>query len=57
MIQISYYKMPLSLFPVLCINAVKKPIKARLSIVTNIYVARIATHLSLLSAVKSGILT
>ncbi len=48
--------MPLSLFPVICIRAVKQPIKARINIVSNIYIARIATHVSLLSAVKCGIL-
>lgn len=54
--KISYYKMPLSLFPVICIRAVKQPIKSRINIVSNIYIARIATHVSLLSAVKCGIL-
>ena len=49
--------MPLSLFPIICIQAVKQPIKTRLNIISNIYIARIATHVSLFSAVKSGILT
>ena len=49
--------MPLSLFPVLCIKAVKQPIKTRLNTISNIYIARIATHVSLLGAVKCGILS
>ncbi len=49
--------MPISLFPVMCIKLVKQPIKNRMNIINNVYFSRVIAHVSLLTAVKTGILT
>ena len=44
--------MPLSLFPILCINAVKQPLRNRIKNVENIYKLRVLSHLSLASYIS-----
>ena len=44
--------MPLSLFPILCINAVKQPLRNRIKNVENIYKLRVLSHISLASYVS-----
>jgi len=43
--------MPLSLFPILCVRAVKQPLKNRIKNVHNIYKLRVLSHASLASYV------
>ena len=41
--------MPFSLFPILCVNAVKQPLRNRIKNVENIYKIRVLSHISLVS--------
>lgn len=43
--------MPISLFPILCVRAVKQPLKDRIKNVQNIYKLRVLSHASLASYV------
>ena len=43
--------MPLSLFPILCVRAVKQPLQNRIKYVGNIYKLRVLSHASLASYV------
>ena len=44
--------MSLSLFPILCVNAVKQPLRNRIKNVENIYKLRVLSHISLASYVS-----
>lgn len=49
-------KMPLSLFPIACVRIVRQPLKHRMNVVSNILGARFVTHISLFTAVQTGVL-
>tara|TARA_B100000963_G_scaffold155233_1_gene135092 strand:+ start:28369 stop:28557 length:189 start_codon:yes stop_codon:yes gene_type:complete len=46
------YKMPFSFFAARCLYVAKQPLKYRKDVIRRIYAARVASHATLITAVK-----